>query len=46
MKKKIFSLIAVAAALVLAGCGEAQSDASSAGATPTSSKKATSSKIP
>ena len=46
MKKKIFSLIAVAAALVLAGCGEAQSDASSAGATPTSSKKGTSSKIP
>jgi hypothetical protein len=46
MKKKIFSLIAVAAALVLAGCGGAQSDASSAGATPTSSKKATSSKIP
>jgi len=46
MKKKIFSLIAVAAALVLAGCGETQSDASSAGATPTSSKKATSSKIP
>ena len=46
MKKKIFSLIAVAAALVLAGCGETQPDASSAGATPTSSKKATSSKIP
>lgn len=47
MKKKIFSLIAVAAALVLAGCGEAQSDASSAGAAPTSSKKGTtSSKIP
>ncbi len=47
MKKKIFSLIAVAAALVLAGCGGAQSDASSAGAAPTSSKKGTtSSKIP
>ena len=47
MKKKIFSLIAVAAALVLAGCGEAQSDASSAAAAPTSSKKGnTSSKVP